>query len=89
MSGVSLDNPDCLSYRPSAYYFRMALHEADNLEDAKAIGFQLIRELEFNKDFARRHGLIPPRKFILEEEVEAKKLSFTLLPPIDSDSPAP
>lgn len=86
---MSRDNPECLSYRPSAFYFRTALRETQSLEEAKDIGFQLIRELEFQKEFARANGLIPPRKYVLEEEIDAKQLDFTLLPPPESDEPNP
>lgn len=76
---MSRDNPECLSYRPSAYYFRKALRKAKSVEDAREVGFQAVLEMEALKEWVRERGLIPPRRFILREEAEDKHIEFTLL----------
>lgn len=63
-----------LSYRPSAFYFRKALNEAQTVSDAQVVGHQVVRELEMLKAWVREQGLIPPRQFILSEEAQEKKL---------------
>lgn len=64
-----------LSYRPSAYYFRKALSEAKTVADARAIGFQAVRELEMLKAWVREQGLIPPRQHITAQEAQDKALA--------------
>lgn len=61
-----------INYKPSAFYYRQALDEAETIEDAKRIGRNIIRELEHHKEFIREKGLIPPKKFIIRAEAEAK-----------------
>jgi len=61
------------SYKPSAYYFRRAIRGARDLNTVKQISLHLVRELEEHKQFIRDLGMIPPRRFVLTAEAEAKK----------------
>jgi hypothetical protein len=61
-------------HKPSAFYFRKALREAETLADAQEIGNQIIRELEMHKKFIAALGHEPPCQFILSTEAEGRGL---------------
>lgn len=69
-------DPEFLSYRPSAYYFREALRDSHTVEDAVEVGMQVVREPEELKAWVREQGLIPPRRHIMNAEAEAKQLKL-------------
>lgn len=71
MSTPLHENP---SYKPSAFYFREALRSARTKREAIDYGMQAVRELEWLKQWIRERGFIPPRRFILSTEAEAKGL---------------
>lgn len=59
-------------YKPSAYYFRKALREAKTREDAVRVGLGAVSELENLKAWVREQGMIPPKRFVLPVEADAK-----------------
>ena len=63
---------DHASYRPSAFYFRRALREANSKQEAVRIGMILVAELENLKASIRERGIIPEKRFILLSEADEK-----------------
>lgn len=61
-----------LSYKPSAYYYRKALREAETVEDIQEICEVVATELEMLKAWVRTHGLVPPRWHVTPSERAAK-----------------
>ena len=64
--------PHELHYKPSAFFFRQALRESKTRAQAVRVAMQVVRELEALKAFIRSQGMIPPKRFVLRSEVEAK-----------------
>jgi len=56
------------SYKPSAWYFREALRNAQSKDEAVEVGLQMVLEIETLKEFIRDNGMIPPKSYILESE---------------------
>lgn len=66
-------NSEPTDYKPSAFYFRRALRAIDDPAKLRAIGMTILRELETVKAWAREeHGLIPPKLFVMQSEVDEK-----------------
>lgn len=61
------------SYKPSAFYYRLALRSAANRTEAVALGLELVAELELHKEWIRKRGLIPPKWLITPTERAAKE----------------
>lgn len=61
-----------LSYKPSVYYFRKSLREAETRERAVTVGLIVCHELEQLKAWVREQGMIPP-KWIVDNEEAAEK----------------
>ena len=64
--------PHELHYRPSAFYFRRALRESRTRAQAVNVAMQLVRELEYLKEFVRSQGLIPPKRYVMASEATEK-----------------
>jgi hypothetical protein len=60
------------SYKPSVYYFRKALREANSKDRAMAVGLIVCHELEQLKAWVREQGLIPPKVAVMPEEADEK-----------------
>jgi hypothetical protein len=60
------------SYKPSVYYFRKALREANSRERAVAVGLIVCHELEQLKAWVREHGMIPPKWLVDPSEAKDK-----------------
>ena len=76
-----------LSYKPSAYYFRKALREAESVEELRELGLGVVSELEMLKEWVRGHHLVPPRWHITPSERAAKAPGLAILfPPKDPES---
>lgn len=68
-----MDESDVVvSFKPSAFYFREALRECESLDESLEVGLALCRELEELKRFIRELGEIPPKRFIMQSECDAK-----------------
>lgn len=61
------------SFKPSAFYYRQALREADSLEEILTLSLELVCELERHKEWIRAHGLVPPKWMVTRSECEAKR----------------
>jgi len=61
-----------VSYKPSAWYYRKAIRSARTIEQASEAGLVAVLELEELKAWIREQGLIPPKRFVLRSEAEAK-----------------
>jgi hypothetical protein len=61
-----------MSYKPSAFYYRKAIREANTLKEAQDAGCLVVLELEQLKEWVRERGLIPPKMHITREEAEDK-----------------
>lgn len=59
------------SYRPSAFYWRRAIRNADE-ESAKEIALALVAELEIHKAYIRELGYIPPKATVHPDEMKEK-----------------
>ncbi len=64
------DDDDLIPYRPSVYYFRRALREAETRERAITIGLIACHELEQLREWVRSEGLVPPQWIIDPREAE-------------------
>lgn len=60
------------SYKPSAWYFREALRNAQTRDEALEVGLQVVLEVEALKEWIRDRGMIPPKSFIMESEAREK-----------------
>jgi hypothetical protein len=67
-----------LSYKPSAFYFRLALRRSKSLERAVSVGLLVCTELEELKAWIRTKGMIPPRFAATAEEARAKGLEIEI-----------
>ena len=61
-----------LSYKPSVYYFRKELREAEAAEELRELGLGVVAELEMLKAWVRAQGLVPPHWHITPSERAAK-----------------
>jgi hypothetical protein len=64
--------PPVVAYKPSAYYYRTALRNADTKADAQDVGYAAVSELEHLKEWVREQGMIPPKWNVLAEEARDK-----------------
>lgn len=64
--------PDPVSYRPSAFYYRKALREAETVDEVRALGLGLVAEYEALREWVRSNGLIPPKFRVLQSEAREK-----------------
>lgn len=69
---MAASDPELLSYKPSAYYFRREIRRARSLQRAQAVGLAAVDELERLKAWVREHDMIPPKWRVLVEEVSDK-----------------
>lgn len=60
------------SYKPSAFYFRRALRQANDIETVRELGLAIVNELEQLKQWVRDQGMIPPRWNGTPEEAREK-----------------
>lgn len=75
-------------YMPSAGYFRREIHKACTVEDLREIALQAVNELEYHKEWIEEHAnMIPPKRYVLRVEAEAKHMA--LLGDPDPDLPLP
>lgn len=74
-------------YKPSVFYFRKALREADSIERAVVVGLIVCAELEQLKAWVRERGLIPPRWICCPEEAEDKGLECEDFTPPGTETP--
>lgn len=65
-------NPDPVSYRPSAYYYRQALRKAKTVGQMRALGLGLVAEYEALREWVRAQGMIPPKFKVLQIEAREK-----------------
>jgi len=61
------------SYRPSAFYWRKQIREAETIVDLRETAMLLCSELEQTKAWIRERGMIPPKFIVPVEEAEAKQ----------------
>ena len=61
-----------LSYRPSVFYYRKALREAETRDRAVVVGLVVCHELEQLKAWVREQGMIPPKWIVDPHEAEEK-----------------
>lgn len=61
---------------PSAYFFRRALNEASDLQRAKVVAAQVLKELENYAEQMREAGITPRARFVLSTEADAKGLEI-------------
>lgn len=74
---------EAVSYKPGAWYYRKAIRESSQLDQAKAAGLVVVLELEYLKSWIREQGLIPPKRFVSPAEASAKGWSGDELPQSD------
>lgn len=60
-----------LPYRPSAFYWRRAIRNADK-NGLRQIALALVSELEIHKAFIREQGWIPPKDKVHPDEMREK-----------------
>lgn len=66
-----------VSYKPSVWYFRKALREAQTLQEARDVGLMLCRAYQYEREWIRKQGLIPPKHLYLEQEGADKGWDLT------------
>jgi hypothetical protein len=71
-------------YKSSAWYFRKALRESKTKKEAVEVGMLVVLELESLKAWVRERGAIPPKRFVLAAEAQAKHWSVARLVPAGS-----
>lgn len=82
-------NAEIVSYKPSAWYFRQALLQAETEEELREVGFLVVAELEHLKAQLRAHGIIPTKRFVALAEAQAKGWCRDPLPPGVAAFPPP
>lgn len=60
------------SYRPSAWYWRKEIREANEIEELRKLALCLVSELEIHKAEYRKHGIVPPKTHACVSELSEK-----------------
>jgi hypothetical protein len=60
------------SYRPSAWYWRKEIREANDIEELRLLALCLVSELEIHKAEFRKLGIIPPKAHACVSEIREK-----------------
>lgn len=61
------------TYKPSAFYFRKRLRQANNPAELREVGLAVVTEMESLRAWVRAQGLIPPKWTVDPAEAEEKR----------------
>jgi hypothetical protein len=60
------------AYKPSAFYLRRRIRQAKTVEELRALGLDIVSEMERLKQWVRDQGMIPPKWTVDPAEAKEK-----------------
>ncbi len=81
LGGAMTQTENTPSYRPQSYYFRAALNDSPDIDEARRVGRMAVDELEYRNEQLRALGHIPSRLYSVDD-IKPDSRQMYLLPPL-------